>query len=135
MAGFFSLFTRPAKAGGHIEAAAAAVALLDPEDVQEAFHKAMANALGFLSEGTQAGEKQSAVALELALACFARQQAEAGKKAGAAMRVKARPLLVQLLRLSAQEHGALIQARRITARAAMDRTLETFAAIRAEDRA
>ncbi|MFT4096119.1 MAG: hypothetical protein QM651_03290 [Rhodoblastus sp.] len=133
--GLFSFFTRTAKAGGHIEAAASAASLLAPEDVQEAFHKAMANALGFLSEGTKEGERRSAVALELALACFARQQAEAGKEAGAAMRVRARPLLVGLLRASAAEHGALIQARRISARAAMDRTLGTFAAMRAEDRA
>jgi hypothetical protein len=131
--GLFSYFSRVAKAGGHIEAAAEAVAALAPDDVQEAFHKAMANALGFLSEGTKEGERRSAVALEVALACFARQQAEAGKEAGAAMRVQARPLLVHLVRISAAEHGALIQARRITARAAMDRTLETFAAMRAED--
>lgn len=133
--GLFSFFARTAKAGGHIEAAAEAAAQLDPEDVQEAFHKAMANALGFLSEGTAEGERRSAVALELALACFARQQAEAGREAGTAMRVQARPLLVQLLRISAAEHGAFIQARRMTARDAMDRTLGAFAAMRAEDRA
>lgn len=135
MVGLFSFFTRTQKAGGHIEAAASAASMLAPEDVQDAFHKAMANALGFLSEGSVEGERQSAVALELALACFARQQAEAGREAGAAMRVKARPVLVALLQMSAKEHGDLIQARRMTARAAIDRTLETFAAMRAEDRA
>lgn len=133
--GLFSFFSRTQKAGGHIEAAASAASMLAPEDVQEAFHKAMANALGFLTEGSVEGERQSAVALELALACFARQQAEAGREAGAAMRVKARPLLVGLLRASAQEHGALMQAGRMTARDAIDRTLATFAAMRAEDRA
>lgn len=124
--GLVWLIVRFLRGGDRIRSAHAAIAAAPRENLGEMLEASLARTLDELCKRTQAGEKQAAFSLEIALACAERDDREKGGSGGVAFRAQVRPVMVGMMRQLEAEQGDIIRKGVLTAREVVAEALETL---------